>query len=226
MPTLPFADTGDVVATPFGLCAIVDLADADVPQAWAALPAAERARADSFAGARRRDFIAGRTAMHRLVADDVAILSDDRGAPKLPPGRCGSISHKASRAVAIVAPVVTGYVGIDLERAVAPRGDIGRRILTPREPAVTGKWLTRVFAIKEAIYKAIDPLVRRYVGFHEIEVGHLLPRPPEADAHSSCAEACDGTAVVVDAQALPVRIEFWCIERDGYWLAAARGNAR
>lgn len=195
----------DAIATPHGRCAIVDLADTDQARALAALPAAERDHAARLAGARRRDYVAGRTAIHQLVASDTAILTDDRGAPMLPPALTGSISHKGSRAAAIVATADLGHIGIDLERAIAPRGDIGSRILTPREPIVTGKELTRVFAIKEAIYKAIDPIVRRYVGFQEVEI-------------------FDDTVAVVDATALPVQIEFWCCELDSYWLATARAR--
>jgi 4'-phosphopantetheinyl transferase EntD len=172
--------SGETVVTPFGRCAIVDVTDADLTNALAALPAVERAHAQQLVGRRHREFVAGRS---------------------------GSISHKGACAIAIAAPAALGNLGIDMERAIAPRGDIGARILTPREPAVVGKWLTRVFAIKEAVYKAVDPIVRRYVGFQEVEV--------VGDA-----------VVVVDPKKLPVQIESWCVEHDGYWLAVARAKPR
>ncbi len=199
--------SGDTLVTPFGRCAIVDLAEADVADVIVDLPALERAHAQRLVGVRLREFVAGRTAMHRMVSGNMPILSDDRGAPTLPAGWSGSISHKGGCAVAIAAPAALGNLGIDMERAIAPRGDIGARILTPREPAVVGKWLTRVFAIKEAVYKAVDPIVRRYVGFQEVEV-------------------VDDAVVVVDPQKLPVQIESWCVEHDGYWFAVARANPR
>lgn len=195
-----------VFTTPHGLCACVDMHDIAVGSAEAELTAAERQYAAAFRGARRRAFVAGRIAMHQLVGGATSIATDDRGAPVLRPGLTGSISHKGTRAVAIVAPADLGCVGIDIERAAPPRGDIGGRILTAREPAVTGKLLTRIFAIKEAIYKAIDPIVRRYVGFQEVEV-------------------IGKNAQVVDRAALPVALEYWCAERDGYWLATARAVA-
>jgi 4'-phosphopantetheinyl transferase EntD len=195
----------DLVTTPHGRCAVLELADGQLAAALAALPAAERAHAAALGEVRRREFITGRTAMHELVEGDVAILADDRGAPTLPAGLVGSISHKGARAAAIVAPAGAGHVGIDLELAAAPRQDIGRRILTPSEPRVTGKDLTRVFAIKEAIYKAVDPIVRRYVGFTEVELVGDTARP-------------------IDANALPVTLEVWCCETDGYWLATARAR--
>ena len=190
---------------------IVELDDAGVDAALVVLP--ERDAAAKLSGVRRREFIAGRTALHAALGDDhVAILADDRGAPVLPAGVSGSISHKGARAVAIVAPASAGFVGIDLERAAAPKLDIGTRILTARETRVTGPELTRVFAIKEAIYKAIDPIVRRYVGFAEVEV----------------ALRVDNTCIVsvVDPDKLPVEIEAAWVEHDGFWLATARARHR
>ena len=195
----------DLVTTPHGRCAILELEDHQLAAALARLPEGERAHAERLVGSRQREFVAGRTAMHELVDTSLAILGDDRGAPILPAGLAGSISHKGTRAAAIIAPAEAGHVGIDLERAAPPRQDIGRRILTAREHPVTGKDLTRVFSIKEAIYKAIDPIVRRYVGFLEVEL------------HGD-------TATVVDPAKLPVALEIWCIEHAGFWLATARAR--
>jgi 4'-phosphopantetheinyl transferase EntD len=63
--------------------------------------------------------------------------------------------------------------------------------------------VTLHFAIKEAIYKAIDPYVRRYVGFTEVEL------------------AFAGDAVTVTT-ALPFAIEATWREHAGHWLATAR----
>jgi 4'-phosphopantetheinyl transferase EntD len=131
----------------------------------------------------------------------------------LPPGFVGSISHKAERAAALVAPVGQGFVGVDIELAAPSRLAIERRILTPREQTlVSGREVTLFFSIKEAIYKAIDPIVRRYVGFTEVEL----------DVRS------DGSVkvTVLDAARLPVEIEASWREHDGHWLATARGRQR
>jgi len=94
---------------------------------------------------------------------------------------------------------------LDLERAAPPKLDIGRRILTPREQAIVkdGLDVTLRFAIKEAIYKAIDPYVRRYVGFTEVEL------------------EITGDRVAVVSQ-LPLVIEATWREHEGFWLATAR----
>jgi len=193
------------LTTPHGRCVVLDLPDGELAAALAALPAAERDRAEALSPVRRRDFVAGRTALHALVGD-VPIEASDRGAPVVAGWTC-SISHKGARAVALVAPAGDGFVGVDLEHAAPPRVDIAPRILTPREPRAAGAALTRVFAIKEAIYKAIDPIVRRYVHFGEVEV-----------------ELATHRITVVDPAALAVAVDAWSLELDGHWLATARGR--
>ncbi len=83
---------------------------------------------------RRRELVTGRTALHAAIGDrEAPILADDRGAPALPAGWVGSISHKGALAAAIAAPAGDGWVGVDVERAAPSRVDIAGRILTPRE---------------------------------------------------------------------------------------------
>jgi enterobactin synthetase component D / holo-[acyl-carrier protein] synthase len=208
------------LALAHGACVIVELAEPDDAEAaLAQLAAAEQQRAAELAPVRRRDFIAGRTALRLALAEapaaGAAMLSDDRGAPVLPAGWVGSLSHKGGLAAALVAPAGAGHVGVDLERAVAPRADIARRILTPREQAALdarapgrGAEVTLRFAIKEAIYKAIDPYVRRYVGFTEVEL------------------ELDVADAVVVTTALPFAIEARWRAHGGHWLATARAVPR
>ena len=203
----------DRFSTAHGTVAIVELTDERVASVLASLPEAEQAHAQSFSGARRREVIAGRAALHAALApdhDDAAILADDRGAPVLPAGWFGSVSHKGTRAAALVAPAGDARIGVDLELARAPRQDIASRILTPRELAqLTDRGLgaTLRFSIKEAIYKAVDPFVRRYVAFTEVEL-----------------DVVDGVAHVTSE--LPFVIETTWREHAGFWLATARAYAR
>ena len=186
------------------------------------LPDAERLRASALPTPRRRELVAGRAALRIALAEVadaetalVAITSDDRGAPVLPAGWVGSISHKGARAAAIVARDAGARIGIDLEIAAPPRLDIGPRVLTAREhaslaplrPDAYGRAVTLRFAIKEAIYKAIDPFVRRYVGFTEVEL--------DVRDDGSCA------VTVLDRGRLPMAIAATWREVDGYWLATA-----
>jgi enterobactin synthetase component D len=199
------------LVTPHGACLLVEFDDTTLGDALASLPAAEQAHARSLGDVRRRELIAGRTALHLALGDFThAILADDRGAPILPAGWVGSVSHKGALAAAIVAPAGSGWVGIDLERAAPPRGDIAKRILTPREQAELpdrGAAVTLRFAIKEAIYKAIDPMLRRYVGFTEVELAL-------------------GDGVCAASSELPVAIDAAWREHLGHWLATARATRR
>ena len=207
------------LATPHGAVVLLELGDdAELDAALAALPAPEREHAGRLGAIRRREFVTGRAALHAAIGDrEAPILADDRGAPIVPAGWVGSISHKGALAAAIAAPAGGGRVGVDVERAAPPRVDIGRRVLTPREQARLGhlaegsadrgRAVTLRFAIKEAIYKAIDPYLRRYVGFTEVEL------------------ELDGEACTV-AHALPLAIEAAWREHAGHWLATARASER
>lgn len=143
----------------------------------------EREVASRLAAVRRRDWVAGRLALRAALQRTVAsahapILADDRGAPVLPTGALGSVSHKRGLAVALAASGVDHRVGVDVELAAGSRLDLGPRVLTDPEraalahldPAARARAVILRFALKEAIYKAIDPFVRRYVGFREITV--------------------------------------------------------
>jgi enterobactin synthetase component D len=200
--------TRDVVDTPHGRCLIIGIDDS------APLVGDEISIAAALGPVRKRELIAGRTALRTLLGQEVAILPDDRGAPMLPAGWVGSISHKGERAAALIAPAEQGFVGLDIELAAPPRLPIENRILTPRERAriSDGRDVTLYFAIKEAVYKAVDPMVRRYVGFTEVEL--------EIARDGSCA------VHVLDASRLPVVVEAWWQERDGLWLATARARRR
>ncbi len=210
-----------------GRCVIIAASEHDVELAIAALPEAERTRAAALSGPRRREMLAGRAALRTVLADVAgaaaageAIVADDRGAPILPAGWTGSISHKGARAAAIVTRDVGARIGVDLEVAAPPRLDIGSRVLTAREraalagldPLAYGRAVTLRFAIKEAIYKAVDPFVRRYVGFTEVEVD-LAPS-------GHCR------VVVLDPVRLPVTVDARWREIDGHWFATARATRR
>jgi len=142
----------------------------------------EREAAAALGPVRRRGWVGGRVALREALArigkTAPPILADERGAPRLPPGTTGSISHKEHVAVALVAMEEAGKVGVDVE-IDAPRGrDIAAKVLRPEELAELGgmgeeeraRAVLLRFSAKEAVYKALDPYVKRYVGFLEIAV--------------------------------------------------------
>ncbi|HNS96850.1 MAG TPA: 4'-phosphopantetheinyl transferase superfamily protein [Polyangiaceae bacterium] len=140
---------------------------------------------------RRAAWMGGRVAL-RLAARHFGIeldsvFSTHRGAPSLPPGLVASISHKRRIAVALLARSSTFTVGVDVEELDRPRPKIARLVLrTPESHRIENlphaqRWpaIITTFSIKESIFKAIDPIVQRYVGFHEAEVEIL----PHGDSH-------------------------------------------
>lgn len=160
-----------------------------------------------------------------------------RGAPHLPDAVTGSVSHKRTLALAAVAsrglttPVgLLEHVGVDLERRPTAtdlsRPSIATRILTPQET----DWLRMAadnplrereavlvhFAVKEAIYKAIDPFVHRYVRFTEVE----LDRPVDADSGEATVKL-----LLPELQTGEVAVRAqWHL--DGDWIVATAYSAR
>jgi len=178
-----------LVELPFGTCVGVALPEAAAFEPPGALHAGEAAFARGMPEATRAAWVGGRVALRAALAAvgveaPGPILATPRGAPCLPAGAVGSVSHKRTIAVALAArasePLAT--VGIDVEELRPLRADIARRVLTPDEraalppdgPARDAEVL-RAFSAKEAIYKALDPWVRRFVGFEEA----TLARAPD-----------------------------------------------
>jgi 4'-phosphopantetheinyl transferase EntD len=161
----------------------------------AGLAEEERAFLGSLSPARKPTWLAGRIALHEALRDlglDCGpILSAKRGSPELPDHVTGSISHKRTLAVALAARKRDGLsLGVDIEPEPAStsepgwgnRPDISSRVMTPEELASLAsvpeagrrREVVLHFSIKEALYKAINPLVGRYVSFQEATV---IPHP-------------------------------------------------
>lgn len=158
-----------------------------------ALHPAEWALADSLAVPRRVAFVGGRVALRaalRATRPDLAegpVLRTARRAPAMPEGALGSVSHKRRLAVALVSAPrdAVRTLGVDVEEHPGDddlaRPDLAPKILTPLErhelaplaaddPLAYRTAVRLRFALKEAVYKAIDPHVQRYVRFQEVEV--------------------------------------------------------
>jgi 4'-phosphopantetheinyl transferase EntD len=177
-------------ALPAGTCVGVSLPQGDGFALPPGVHPEEAALVHAWPAARRATFIGGRVAMRTAMAalgagaDEAAwpILPTPRGAPALPPGFVASVSHKREIAVAIAAraePTPRTTIGIDVEIPRPLLTDIAPRVLTPAEraeiaglvPVARDAEVLFRFAAKEAIYKALDPWVRRLVSFQEVEIG-------------------------------------------------------
>lgn len=190
-------------ATPHGILAAVHLPDSSEPVPTPVLDRlhpAEAAQARTLGGYRQVSFVGGRLALAAAVSWAGApvgpILPDDRGAPRLPRGWTGSVSHKRTLAVGMIARDVDGTLGCDLEDYGPPREGIAERVLRPEEldevmrlPAER-RWISILlrFSLKEALYKALDPHVRRWVGFHEVAVHPELQGRARLSLHLAAGE--------------------------------------
>jgi enterobactin synthetase component D len=166
---------------PFGSCVGLSLPADGAFELPAGLHPVEAAFARALPEARRIGWVGGRVALRAALAAvgveaPDPMLSTPRGAPILPPGAVGSVSHKRAIAVGLCArdsqPRAT--VGIDIEEIRRLRLDIAPRVLTaeeqaalPAEGAARDAAVLLAFSAKEAIYKALDPWVHRFVGFDE-----------------------------------------------------------
>jgi 4'-phosphopantetheinyl transferase EntD len=154
--------------------------------------------ADSVAS-RQVDFATGRLLARRLLRElglpDRAIVSDADRVPIWPAGIVGSISHTDDACLVAVSDDRSLHgVGVDVE-VDAPRSQrFFERITTPAErgrigPGIDGTRLaTRIFSIKEAVYKACYPTTREFWGFRDVEVefdassGRFRARVPSSAA--------------------------------------------
>ena len=150
------------------------------------LDPAEEAIATGMAMSRRESFHAGRTALRRALQDaghpTLAVTTDQDGVPRLPYGYIGSVAHKHGRAVAVACrSTVTTGVGIDLEfDDCSDEADLLASVATVSEVNALGHLdaaslalaspATLVLSAKEALYKAVFPVLRTRFDFEDVEL--------------------------------------------------------
>lgn len=216
-------DGGQAVAVP------VPAPDAIPPiEAWPIDPV-ERRHAAKFGARRQNTWIAGRLALREACravgVEPGPILPDDRRAPRLPATVSASLTHTDRWALAWAAPADGRTRGIDLEDPTRGGLHLQDMLLTAPEAAALAarpaerqkSELIRRFALKEAVYKAIDPRYRRYVDFKEVA---LWPDPPGAEA---------GTAridwILAEGEAPPAEMILrWRLWGDAGWLCTAEAR--
>lgn len=143
----------------------------------------ERALLAGLGAARQPSWAAGRAALRAALEDagfaPRALLYTPRGGPRVPPGATGSISHKRDLAAGLAAPSHDGFsVGIDLEADAPLRVDVAGRVLTGEEAAALAglpedarrRETVLRFCAKEALYKALHPLLTRTLSFREAAI--------------------------------------------------------
>lgn len=143
----------------------------------------EASIAREFKAARRASFITGRMlareAMMQVDLIPGPILRGVSGVPLWPVGCIGSISHSREWVVSVAArDQVYRGVGVDIEQRGRVREALFRRVLTERErdeicdcsKSDRVERATWIFSAKEAVYKAVYPSLRRYIGFDAVQV--------------------------------------------------------
>jgi enterobactin synthetase component D len=161
---------------------IPDSADPVPAEVLERLHPAEAELAREHRGYRQGQFVGGRLALRRaceqLGEQPPPILSTERGAPVVGERLVGSVSHKRDLAVGMAARPIDGTLGVDVEDYLPMRLSIQDSILRPEEIERIAdlpeqrRWIALLltFSLKECVYKALDPFVNRYIGFHEASV--------------------------------------------------------
>ncbi|MCZ6711296.1 MAG: 4'-phosphopantetheinyl transferase superfamily protein, partial [Gammaproteobacteria bacterium] len=116
-----------------------------------------------------------RQAMSAIGVAPQAICRDAERRPVWPKGCIGSITHADGLVVAAVARCeVFNGIGIDLECSERVTSKLYNRLFTDPErttyQSADARWPGLLFSAKEAGYKAVNPLVGKFIGFHDVEV--------------------------------------------------------
>jgi 4'-phosphopantetheinyl transferase EntD len=150
---------------------IGDYVDALAPEERPALGRAVPKRIAEFSTGRHL----ARCAMTELGVPTCAIPRAEDRRPLWPDNLVGSISHAGDVAVAAVAPAEALIgVGVDLEEQERVTAKLFAKLFTAAELAGFGAADARlpglVFSAKEAVYKAVNPHLGKFIGFQEVEV--------------------------------------------------------
>jgi 4'-phosphopantetheinyl transferase EntD len=183
--------------------------------------------AERMAERRRQEFAAGRACAHRALrridADTGPIKVAHRRDPVWPAGIVGSITHCEGFCAAVVARGGSiAALGIDAEVARPLDDETRNTILGPGEqldmarlPLPAGLWTTTGFSAKEALFKAVYPVLIREIAFDEIALSGAewprlrarAPEDPDLDAvvrRLDLVGAMVGSVMIVGATLRPL----------------------
>ncbi len=140
------------------------------------LLAAERVGLERMAEVRRAEYSSGRRvarqALSLLGIEGCSVTARGR-LPVWPLGVVGSITHSRTLALAMVGREAdVAGIGVDLEQERRVNERVAARVLVPAERRNLAEqdWRTMLFAAKEAVYKAVNPVVGEYLDFGDVEV--------------------------------------------------------
>ena len=145
------------------------------------LHASERSYIGNSVQKRQAEFSSGRylarCALAELGVEPCSILMADDRTPLWPEGIVGSISHSESEVLVAVGRRAEQIgIGIDTETRRHLNDELRNTIATPDECAAAATLLSEddlavtLFSCKEAVYKAVYPLTRQFLGFADVEI--------------------------------------------------------
>jgi len=147
---------------------------------------------------RVREFTAGRhiarSALRELNLAAASIPVAENRCPVWPDGIVGSISHTDDR-VGVALAQAKDYVsvGFDIESVGSVKRDLFDMVLTDNERenmdlTANPELATQVFSCKESVYKAVYPIIGKFLEFRDLEIriadGHFEADCP-ADIRSN-----------------------------------------
>jgi 4'-phosphopantetheinyl transferase EntD len=115
-----------------------------------------------------------RELLARLGGPSAPLVRDKGQGPRWPAGYTGSLAHDDTHAAAAVARARDfSALGIDIEPGLPLPADVAHLVATETESARHGAEVLRsrvLFAVKEAVYKAVHPLDGIFLDFPDVEV--------------------------------------------------------
>ncbi|KAA1184947.1 4'-phosphopantetheinyl transferase family protein [Photorhabdus heterorhabditis] len=133
---------------------------------------------------RRAEYLAARYCARQLLAQlgqpEFNLISGNDRAPIWPQGICGSVSHSAQHAIVLAAPQTNNrLIGVDIETIVNHQNmdEMIKMVLNDRETPFLNhchlspeQMFTLAFSVKESLFKALYPHVKRFFGFEAAEI--------------------------------------------------------
>jgi 4'-phosphopantetheinyl transferase EntD len=143
----------------------------------ALLPEESAAFANSIVKVRRASGaarIVARELLSRLGYVGCSLPKSESGATTWPDGATGSLAHDSRIALAAIARRDgMDALGVDVEPAEFLPSDLLEIVATPQERQMIGNDLLAarlLFVVKEAVYKAVHPLDRKFLEHQDVEV--------------------------------------------------------
>ena len=140
----------------------------------------ELLHAQSFvAVSKREEFLRSRYLYHAITEDPSPFIRAHGAIPVWPPHLRGSLTHKNGSIGLTSMPASSCLsLGIDAELQGAVTERLAKKIVIPREHEFLNSvkisdGLTLAFSFKESIFKALNPLTKKFLDFHDAEIVHL-----------------------------------------------------